>query len=193
MDDRTTITGEIKHRSGWGIFMGVLILLLGLVLFMFPLATALITTVLIGWILALVGIAEIIFALRSSGAGSFFLKLFTGIVSLAAGVLLAIFPLHGLTALTMILAVALFVEGIALLSFAFSVRPASHWTWFLFDGLITILAAVLILAHWPSSSIWAIGSLVGAAVAIRGITRIMVASRIRRGADTIDRFAHRSV
>jgi uncharacterized membrane protein HdeD (DUF308 family) len=39
--------------------------------------------------------------------------------------------------------------------------------------------AILILARWPSSSVWAIGTLVGVAVLMGGISRIMIASRIR--------------
>jgi len=46
---------------------------------------------------------------------------------------------------------------------------------------------VLILVKWPSSSMWAIGTLVGTAVLIGGISRIVLASKIRSGAGTVDR------
>ncbi len=45
----------------------------------------------------------------------------------------------------------------------------------------------LILVRWPSSSLWAIGTLVGAAVLTGGISRIMIALKIRSGAGNVDR------
>jgi hypothetical protein len=41
-----------------------------------------------------------------------------------------------------------------------------------------LLMAMLILTKWPSSSFWAIGTLVGVAVLMGGISRIMIASSI---------------
>jgi hypothetical protein len=58
---------------------------------------------------------------------------------------------------------------------------------FLFDAIVTFLVAMLILAKWPSSSLWAIGALVGASVMMGGISRIMIASGIRSGAGRIER------
>jgi len=46
---------------------------------------------------------------------------------------------------------------------------------------------MLILAKWPSSSLWAIGTLVGASVMMGGISRIMIASGIRSGVGRIER------
>jgi uncharacterized membrane protein HdeD (DUF308 family) len=46
---------------------------------------------------------------------------------------------------------------------------------------------VLIIVKWPSSSLWAIGTLVGVAVLMGGISRIVVASKIRGAANSVDR------
>jgi uncharacterized membrane protein HdeD (DUF308 family) len=46
---------------------------------------------------------------------------------------------------------------------------------------------MLILAKWPSSSIWAIGTLVGASVLMGGISRMMIALGIRSGVGRIER------
>jgi uncharacterized membrane protein HdeD (DUF308 family) len=61
---------------------------------------------------------------------------------------------------------------------AFQVKPVSGWL--LFDAAITAILGFLILAHWPASSIWVIGTLVGVAVLMRGFTRIALSTRLRR-------------
>jgi uncharacterized membrane protein HdeD (DUF308 family) len=64
-------------------------------------------------------------------------------------------------------------------------RPADGWGWFLVDGVVTLLLGILILERWPSSSLWAIGTLVGVAVLMGGISRIMLAGKIRKTAVTV--------
>ena len=72
------LTEELKKRSAWSIFMGVLTAALGVFLIFYPLATATITAVLLGWVLIFVGIALFVFALHSQTVGNFFLKILLG-------------------------------------------------------------------------------------------------------------------
>jgi uncharacterized membrane protein HdeD (DUF308 family) len=65
-------------------------------------------------------------------------------------------------------------------------RPAPGWGWLIFDAAITAILGILILAHWPRSAIWALGTLVGAAVLVRGITRIALSAGLRRAAGRFD-------
>jgi uncharacterized membrane protein HdeD (DUF308 family) len=60
------------------------------------------------------------------------------------------------------------------------------WGWFLFDAAVSLAMGLLIMIKWPSSSVWAIGTLVGVAVLIGGISRIMTASKIRRSASSVE-------
>src|SRR6476620_11079481 len=177
---------DIKKRSTWSIFMGVLTALLGVFLIAYPLAAATITTLLLGWVLIFVGIAQFVFALHSQTVGNFFLKVLLGLLYGIAGVALAFFPLAGVAALTVILGSLLVVYGIGAAVAAFEMRPVDGWGWFLFDGVATFLVGILILAKWPSSSLWAIGTLVGVAVLTSGITRICIASGIRGGASAVE-------
>ena len=180
-----SLTDEIKNRSGWSIFMGVLTALLGAFLIVYPVATATITTLLIGWVLIFVAIAQIVFALHSQTVGKFLLKILLAVIYGIAGVILAFFPISGVAALTMVLGVFLFAYGVVDIVGAFQMQPA-HRGWFLFDGIVSLLLGILILARWPSSSLWAIGTLVGVAVLMGGISRIMIAGQVRRAARIVD-------
>jgi uncharacterized membrane protein HdeD (DUF308 family) len=181
-----TITGEVKRRSTWTMFMGFLIALLGLFLIVYPFAAGAVTTVLLGWILIFVGIAQFVFALHSRSAGKFFLKALMGVLYGLCGIVLAFFPVAGLAALTALLAALLSMYAILLIAIAFQIRPVSGWGWFLADGIASLLVGVLILARWPASSLWAIGTLVGFAVLTSGLTRIFIASGIRGGASAVE-------
>jgi uncharacterized membrane protein HdeD (DUF308 family) len=181
-----TITSDVKSRAGLGIFLGIVTVALGILLMAYPLATATATTILIGCILIVVGVIEIVLALRAHTVGSFFLRLLLGIVYGFTGVLLLIYPLWGVAVLTIVLGVMLLFEAGLATVLAFQTKPASGWGWFLFDAAITLLLGVLILAHWPSSAIWALGTLVGAAVLVRGITRIALSARLRKVAGRVE-------
>jgi hypothetical protein len=50
-------------------------------------------------------------------------------------------------------------------------------------------AGLRILAGWPSSSYWAIGTLVGVSVLMTGISRVIIASKIKSGVGAVQDFA----
>src|SRR5438876_1096439 len=53
-------------------------------------------------------------------------------------------------------------------------RNVHNSGWVLFDGIITLILGFLIWAHWPSSSVWVIGTLIGVSLIFSGISRFML-------------------
>jgi len=180
------VTQEVKKRAGWSVFMGVLTTVIGAVLAVYPMATGTLTTVFLGSALLLVGIAQFIFALNSTTAGSFFLKVALSVLYGMAGFGLVMFPTDGLAALTGVLGGLLLIQAGVQTAAAFQLRPVTGWGWILFDALMSLVLGILILAGWPNSSVWAIGTLVGVSVFIGGVARTVVASRIRSGATSVE-------
>lgn len=183
----TTIK-EVQKRSAWAIFMGVLTAALGLFLIVYPLAAATITSVLLGWLLIFVGLAQLVFALYSQTVGNFFLKVLSSFLYGAAGMSLAVFPIAGVAALTGILGALFLAQAAVLTAIAFRLRPMDGWGWFLADAVTALLPGILILANWPSSSVWAIGTLIGVSVLMSGISKIIVTTKLRRAAVRVERF-----
>ena len=183
------LTEELKKRSAWSIFMGVLTAALGVFLIVYPLATATITTVLLGWVLIFVGIALFVFALHSQTVGNFFLKILLSLLYGICGIALAFFPVAGVAALTLMLGTLLLIQAGMLTAIAFQLKPVEGWGRFLADAASSLLLSVLIFAKWPSSAIWTIGTLVGVAVLMNGISRIMIATKIRSGVATMERLS----
>lgn len=178
------LTSDVKSRAGWGIFLGIVMVVLGALLMAYPVIAGTVTTIVMGCILIITGVLDIVAALRAHTAGKFFLRLLLGVVYGFGGFLLLFNPLWGLAVLTAVLGVMLLFEAGAAAVLGFQVRPVSGWL--LFDAAITAILGILILAHWPASAIWAIGTLVGVAILIRGITRIALSAGLRRAAGTVE-------
>jgi uncharacterized membrane protein HdeD (DUF308 family) len=175
-----TLFADVAQRARWSAFMGFLTAALGVVMIIHPIATAAVSTVFLGWTLIIAAAAQLVFAFTSQTAGNFFLKLLLGVLYGAAGITLAFFPLAGVVTLTAVLGVMLVVEAILEMVIAFALPAVMGRAWFLLSALASLLLGLLILFHWPSSSAWAIGTLVGAAVLVNGITRIAISSRVSR-------------
>jgi uncharacterized membrane protein HdeD (DUF308 family) len=179
-------TGNVKSGATWGIVLGILTALLGVLLLTYPLFAATVTTMVVGWTLIVGAIFELVQAFRGNSVGNFFTRLLLGLVYGFGGVQLLLHPLWGVEVLTVLLGTVLLFEAGAAAVWAFQVKPVSGRGWLLVDAAITAILGLLILAHWPASSLWAIGTLVGVAVLMRGITRIALSTRLRRVAKGVE-------
>jgi uncharacterized membrane protein HdeD (DUF308 family) len=96
-----------------------------------------------------------------------------------AGLYMLALPVAGVVALTLVLAIYIAVEGVfELVIFSF-LRRLRGAVWFLIDGLVSLLLAGLIFFGWPSSSLWALGTLVGISLLISGIARLTLPLGLR--------------
>lgn len=184
MAQGTTVLDEVRKHSAWSMFMGVVTAALGVLLIVYPLATGLLTTVFLGTTLIVVGVLGIVLALSSHTVGSFFGHIFLAALYGLAGIVLLVFPLQGVASLTLVLGAMLVVRGLLACVTAIRVRPVEGWGWLLTDGLFGAAAGVLVLS-WPASTVWAMGTLVGASVLVTGVSRIVIAGHIHGGVDRL--------
>ncbi len=158
---------------------GILLVICGVLAISLPLATSIGVVILIGWLILLAGIWHLIFAFRRHSVGSFFWQLLLALIYGAAGIYLLLHPLLGVLSFTLVLAVFLFVEACLEIALYFSIRRVAQSGWVLFDGIVTLILAILIWVHWPSSSVWVIGTLVGISLIFSGISRFMLSWVVR--------------
>lgn len=184
----STLSKEISKRATWSIFMGVLTAAIGVVMMIYPLATAMLSVAFVGWALLVAAVAQVIYAFNSDTAGSFFMKLLLGAVYGIAGVALAAFPPVGVLTLTGVLGWMLVLEAILEAIAAFSLLAGAGRGWLLVSALVSLVFGVMILAHWPSSSAWAIGTLLGAALLTNGTMRGVVSATVRHEVHEAERF-----
>jgi len=87
--------------------------------------------------------------------------------------------------LTLMLAFLFMVEGVLDFMLWWKSRSVDGAFWILVDSVITLALGAMIYMHWPSSSVWAIGTLVGISMMITGVTRIMLSLAARRVANRL--------
>jgi uncharacterized membrane protein HdeD (DUF308 family) len=95
------------------------------------------------------------------------------------------YPVAGLGALTLMLAVYLFLEAILEFILSFELRALRGSGWLLVDGIITLILAIMIWRTWPASTMWVIGTLVGISIVFSGVTRLMLTLAARHVADAL--------
>lgn len=166
--------------SGKSIVWAILLIVFGFLAITLPLATSLGIVVVIGWLLISSGIFQLVHAFQSKGAGNIIWKVVVALLYLVIGISFLIHPLKGVAGLTLVLGVFLIIEGIFDLIAYFQKRSAPGSGWILFDGIVTLILGLMVWRHWPASSLWVIGTLVGISMIMTGWTRLMISLAARR-------------
>lgn len=178
----TNIFQRVAGRSiGWSVVM----IVLGCLALLLPFATGIGVSIAVGWIIVFSGFAYVASAFAARGAGSFLWRLLIGGVYICGGLYLAFHPGLALESLTLAMAVMFFFEGVLEIVVFFQFRTLPGSGWILFDGLVTLLLAYMIWRPWPSSSVWAIGTILGINLIVSGFTRLMYSVAARNTLEAI--------
>ena len=175
----TSVVGFVKKSVGWSIGLSVLMIVAGILAIASPMAAGIAVNVLVAWLLVFSGCVHLVFAWYRPSAGGFLWELLIGILYILIGGYLLVHPVAGLASLTLALAIYLFVEAILEFVLGFKLRPLPGSSWLLFDGVVTLILAIMIWRAWPSSSAWAIGLLVGISMLFSGTSRLMLSLAAR--------------
>jgi uncharacterized membrane protein HdeD (DUF308 family) len=176
----TSTFALVRESVGWSIALSIVMILAGFLAIIVPPVAGIAATIFFGWLLIFSGIAHLVFAWHTRSRGSFLWELLLGIVYILAGTYLLLNPVLGLASLTLALAIYLFMEAILEFILSYRLWPVPGSGWLLFDGIITLILAVMIWRTWPSSSAWVLGLLVGISMLFSGVARLMLSLAARR-------------
>ena len=179
---RPTLCGMLQPGPSYG---GVLLVVLGVLAVGSPFVAAVAVNAVLAWLIVVAGVVHVILAFQAHRAGSLLWRLLVGLAYIFFGVYLIAHPALGVASLTLLLASLFLVEGVFDIALFFQVRSMHGSSWVLIDGIITLLLGLMIYRQWPSSSAWAIGTLVGVSMIISGITRVMQSLAVRKGAGAV--------
>ena len=164
----------------WSIALSVLLILAGLFAILVPPVSGIAVTLIFAWAMIFSGITHFVFAFKTHTTGGVLWEILVGAVYLFTGIYLLLHPLDALIALTLILAIYLFFEGVVETIQSFQLRPRHGANWLLFDGIVTLILAVMIWRSWPASTVWVIGTLVGISMIFSGFSRLMLSLAAKR-------------
>lgn len=177
---------EKKLPSGnYLLVMGIALVILGVLAIAAPVVAGTALVYVIGSLMLLTGIVQLISGFREESWGSKLLGIVLGAITGLFGIVVLTHPLHGLVALTLVLAVFFVIEGIWKIVASFSYRPASGWLAMLLSGVIGLILGAMIWNNWPSASEWAIGVLVGVDLLCTGASLIALAITLKTAMKTL--------
>jgi uncharacterized membrane protein HdeD (DUF308 family) len=171
----------LRVKWGWIVALGVVYLLAGFIA-LGSVAMATVASVLVvGVMMIVAGVAEVISAFQVKSWGKFLLWVLLGVLYIIAGFVTFENPLLAAALLTLILGASLVASGIMRIILAFSMKQETPWIWILLSGVITVLLGLLILAHWPVSSLYILGLFLGIDLIMAGAGWIGLGVSLHRG------------
>lgn len=168
---------------GWWLTFGVILFLLGLFLLGTPVVTSFSSIVLLGAFLLAAGAIQLIVSALERSREHRWLYLVVSALTIVIGFLILYRPGITLMALTLLLAVFFLSNGLFRILGSLISRFRG-WGWYLLNGLISLILGILILAQWPTSSLWVIGLFIGIDFIFAGWALIMVSLLARKHGDS---------
>ena len=152
-------------REHWVLFLveGIILVILGILAILIPVAASIAVTIILGWLFLVSGIVGLITTFWARHAPGFWWALLSAVLATAAGIVLLLWPVSGTISLTLLLIVFFVIEGVASIMYALEHKKelSGRWGWMLASGVIDLILAVMIWAGLPSTAAWALGLLVG--------------------------------
>ncbi len=178
----TLFHGRMRGASGRLLWLGLAMTVLGIAAVVFPMASTLVATLLVGWTLLFAGALTFIGSFSMHGTGPFFGALLSGLLSLAAGAFVVFNPLAGAVGLTLLIGIVFMIQGAFEIFFAFELRPLPAWWGMLLSGLASAILAIVIAGGWPAISAIALGILLGVNFITTGLGYIAVSRALKPAA-----------
>ena len=172
------VRSEIKSGASSMKWMGILTIIFGILAMMMPFVTGQSVLMLIGILVMAGGILRLIWAFKAGSLGKGILVFAIGVLTLLAGFWIITEPFIAAGALTIVLAVYFFADGLLEIIAAFSVAEGKGWL--IFDGVVTVILGVLLFMGFPLSGPLAVGVLLGIKLLLAGITMLTLGSAVKQ-------------
>jgi uncharacterized membrane protein HdeD (DUF308 family) len=176
---RTMLTSALGKGTTFPMGWAILLIVVGFFALALPFEAGIAIAIVIAVLVIVAGIAHLAGTFAARTTGGFFWRLLVGCAYLIAGVYLLVNPKLSLVSLTLALAVLFFVEAIFHIVTYFQIRSAPGSGWLLFDGIVTLILAIMIWRSWPASAVWALGTIVGINLLMSGFTRLMYSRAVK--------------
>lgn len=165
---------------GWFIFVGLLLILVGIFALTYQFWATVFSVYVIGVILCVAGVIIVINSLAVHRVTKPILWFIMGVVYVIAGIICLTRPVEAASVLTLILAFTLLVSGVS--QFLSALKNTSigwSWFWLLLSGIVTFVLGVLILIGYPFDSTFILGLFLGIDFILQGWAYFMIGITIK--------------
>jgi uncharacterized membrane protein HdeD (DUF308 family) len=170
----------LRAKWGWIVALGVVYLVAGFIALGSVVMATVASVLVVGVMMIVAGVAEVFSAFQIKSWGKFLFWVLLGALYIIAGFVTFENPLLAAALLTLILGASLVASGIMRIILAFSMKQETPWIWIVLSGVITLLLGLLILAHWPVSSLYILGLFLGIDLIMAGAGWIGLGFGLRR-------------
>ena len=171
----------VKRNTGLFLVQAALMIVAGVLAFVYPLLTSLAVTFFLGWMLIISGVIQAVSLIATAKVPHFWLQVVSAVLSIVTGLLFIRNPGVAVTTLALLLVMFFMVEGIAKVVLALTVRPLPNWAWILVSGLIGIAISIFLISN-PALSLVALGLFIGIQLISEGIAIGAMAWTLRKAA-----------
>jgi uncharacterized membrane protein HdeD (DUF308 family) len=169
---------SVRGHWGWVFFLGIVMILVGVLAIAYPVAATLTTVKVFGFLLLFGGLIDAAGAFWVGRAGGFLLHLLCGVLTAFLGLILLDKPVLGAAVYTLVLAVFFVATGLFRIVLALSHR-FSGWGWVALNGAVGLFLGVLIWRELPEAALWVIGTFVGIDLLFNGLSWVMLGLGLR--------------
>jgi len=139
----------------YSLVAGILLILLGTIGIILPQIMSLEASIFIASLLVVGGIFWLIhsFQVRTKE----WTEWLKPVLLLITGGLMIVYPMTGVATIGLLLAVYLLLDAYGSFMMAYSLKEKKGVFWMVFNGIISLLLAVLFIVGWPASSLFLVG------------------------------------
>jgi len=170
----------LRAKWGWIVALGIVYLLAGFIALGSVVMATVASVLVVGVMMIIAGVAEVFNAFQVKSWGKFLLWALLGVLYIVAGFVAFENPLLAAAVLTLVLGATLVLSGIMRIVLAFGMKQETPWIWVVLSGVITLLLGLVILAHWPVSSLYILGLFLGIDLIMAGAGWIGLGLGLRR-------------
>lgn len=167
---RAALAAATRDHPLWAAGIGVGMILTGVLSLLSPAFLGVAAMVTVGLLLIIGGVGQCIWAMQTGSAERGWLVFVLGGVAVIVGFFLVLRPITALTPVIILVAVYFALTGVGTIVHALAIQPKDGWAWMLAGGAFSVLLALLVIAQWPFSGVWAVGVLIGLQLIVSGVS-----------------------
>jgi len=151
--------------------VGVILMVIGFLGAVFPVAASLTTVVFVAWLLLFAGTLTGYFTYKSdAGDWRGWLK---SLIFIGVGIYMIVNPAGGIATLGLLFSIYFFMDAFSGFTLASSFYPNKGWGIWAVNAVLSLLMAMIFVVGWPHTSIFLIGLLVGFSLFFDGLALVM--------------------
>ncbi|MCB1825298.1 MAG: HdeD family acid-resistance protein [Candidatus Competibacteraceae bacterium] len=175
------IQDALKTHTTALLVFGILFLVVGSAAILLPALATLVAENLLGGLMILSGILHGALTTQLRGFWNNVWTVILALLSIAAGLILLLYPLQGILTLTIFLAAFFIVTGVFKGIHALHHRATNGWVWSLVSAIASILLGLVVWWGLPETAVWMLGLLFGLDLIIHGWALIGIRSAVNGG------------